>query len=195
MLLKAGTLQAIRDGSVTLQFRRWRRPTVKAGGTLLTAVGELAIEAVDRVEPGSITAAEALQAGFPDRDALLARLEGRTGNLYRIRLSWLREDPRSALRESLPGDDELDALVRKLSHLDSRSRRDPWTRETLRALRDHPGVRAAELAEAAGMETRPFKADVRKLKTLGLTESLEVGYRLSPRGAAVLARLEEERGP
>lgn len=53
-------------------------------------------------------------------------------------------------------------------------------------IRDRPGVRAADLAAAAGRETLPFKRDVRKLKELGLTESLEVGYRLSPRGAALL---------
>ena len=31
-----------------------------------------------------------------------------------------------------------------------------------------------------------FKVNVRKLKGLGLAESLEVGYRLSPRGRALL---------
>jgi hypothetical protein len=39
------------------------------------------------------------------------------------------------------------------------------------------------------LETQAFKTDVRKLKGLGLTESLEVGYRLSPRGVALLAAL------
>jgi hypothetical protein len=39
------------------------------------------------------------------------------------------------------------------------------------------------------MEKAPFKANVRKLKGLGLTESLEIGYRLSPRGRAVLRHL------
>jgi hypothetical protein len=34
----------------------------------------------------------------------------------------------------------------------------------------------------------PFKLDVRKLKELGLTESLPVGYRLSPRGEFLLQR-------
>jgi len=34
-----------------------------------------------------------------------------------------------------------------------------------------------------------FKRRVRQLKELGLTESLEVGYRLSPRGRAVLKDL------
>jgi hypothetical protein len=42
----------------------------------------------------------------------------------------------------------------------------------------------------AGMETAPFKRNVRKLKELGLTESLEVGYRLSPRGQAFMKTLK-----
>ena len=47
---------------------------------------------------------------------------------------------------------------------------------------------STELAAAAGQERAYFKLRVRRLKALGLTESLEVGYRLSPRGAAYLAR-------
>jgi hypothetical protein len=39
------------------------------------------------------------------------------------------------------------------------------------------------------MEMPPFKVNVRKLKALGLTESLEIGYRLSARGHAWLARV------
>ena len=49
-----------------------------------------------------------------------------------------------------------------------------------------PATRAPELAAELGRETAPFKADVRKLKELGLTESLDRGYRLSPRGQAYL---------
>ena len=37
-----------------------------------------------------------------------------------------------------------------------------------------------------GRERLAFKADVRKLKNLGLTLSHEVGYSLSPRGQAYL---------
>ena len=58
----------------------------------------------------------------------------------------------------------------------------------LRRRLDRPEVRAADLAAAAGRERLAFKADVRKLKELELTESLEVGYRLSPRGRALLDR-------
>ena len=49
-----------------------------------------------------------------------------------------------------------------------------------------PATRAADLAAGFGRETLPFKNDVRKLKNLGLTESLEVGYQLSPRGRAFI---------
>ncbi len=58
---------------------------------------------------------------------------------------------------------------------------------TLRLIAERPAVRAADLAAAVGREKAPFKLDVRKLKNLGLTLSLDVGYRLSPRGEAYLA--------
>jgi predicted transcriptional regulator len=61
-----------------------------------------------------------------------------------------------------------------------------WTYECLQAIADNPGKRAPDLAESFGRETAPFKRDVRKLKELGLTESLEIGYRLSKRGQQTL---------
>jgi hypothetical protein len=45
------------------------------------------------------------------------------------------------------------------------------------------------LARQAGADVLSFKRRVRRLKEPGLTESLEVGYRLSPRGRALLERL------
>jgi hypothetical protein len=72
-----------------------------------------------------------------------------------------------------------------MARLDARAP-EPWTRSTLTLVRSHPGLRAADLCKLAGQEKDAFKMNVRKLKTLGLTESLEVGYRLSPRGAAIL---------
>ncbi|MGH3360901.1 MAG: hypothetical protein ACRDOM_00450, partial [Nocardioides sp.] len=61
-----------------------------------------------------------------------------------------------------------------------------WTRDTLALIDAHPEVRAPDLAARVGRETAEFKRDVRKLKELGLTESLDIGYRLSPRGEAVV---------
>jgi hypothetical protein len=73
-----------------------------------------------------------------------------------------------------------------LEQLDARATDGPWTLKTLEIIRAHPGLRAADLCRLVGFERLPFKVNVRKLKALGLTESLEVGYRLSPRGAAFL---------
>ena len=61
----------------------------------------------------------------------------------------------------------------------------PWTRSTLRQIQRLPGVVSTELAAEAGQERAAYKLRVRRLKALGLTESLERGYRLSPRGAGL----------
>ncbi len=67
---------------------------------------------------------------------------------------------------------------------------EPWTWRTLAQIRDHPGVVSTELAAEVGEERAYFKLRVRRLKALGLTESLEIGYLLSPRGEALLAAHE-----
>ncbi|MGH9236256.1 MAG: hypothetical protein ACRD0R_23285, partial [Acidimicrobiales bacterium] len=184
------------DGSVTLAFRRWRRQAAKAGGRQRTPVGELAIDAVDEVTVGDITESDARRAGYVDLDELLAELARHPdGALYRIELHLAGADPRIALREQadLP-DGEWRAVAARLARLDRSSRHGPWTATVLRLIADRPAVRAGDLAASLGRATQPFKVDVRKLKELGLTESLEVGYRLSPRGRTVLDRLSEAEG-
>lgn len=66
MLIKREVLEAIRRGEITLQFRRWTRPSVKAGGTLKTKVGLLRIGRIDEMNPADVTAADARKAGFKD---------------------------------------------------------------------------------------------------------------------------------
>ena len=83
--------------------------------------------------------------------------------------------------------DEAAALGARLAGMDERSRHGPWTAQTLGLIRARPHIVASQLAGDVGRETAPFKADVRKLKRLGLTISHEVGYELSPRGRAFLA--------
>jgi len=130
--------------------------------------------------------ADARRAGYPSRAALLEELSGRDGRTYRIALRFAGEDPRRQLRERGKLDaSELEGVLGRLDRLDRASRHGPWTRAVLELIRERPGVRAPGLAASMGRETKPFKADVRKLKELGLTESLEVGYRLSPRGKTV----------
>jgi hypothetical protein len=54
-------------------------------------------------------------------------------------------------------------------------------------------VAASKLARSLGRETLPFKVDVRKLKKLGLTQSFEVGYGLTPRGETFLKQEGKRR--
>lgn len=187
MLLDRRTLQGIAEGSITIVLRRWRRPSVKSDGTLLTAIGQLAIDAVDAIPEAEIDSDTAKAAGFNSRDDALAALAGREGDLYRIRIRLIGPDPREALRgaDSLT-DADMQELVGRLDRLDARR---SWTRATLQLIATHPRHRAPELAAMRGRDVLPFKQDVRKLKALGLTESLDVGYRLSPRGQALLSRL------
>ena len=74
MLIKQKTLKGIVEGRITLAFRRWKRPTVKSGGSLRTSIGVLAIEAVDAVDEKRITNVQAKRAGYSSREELLAEL-------------------------------------------------------------------------------------------------------------------------
>lgn len=189
MLFRQALLDGIRDGTVALAFRRWRRPTVRTGGTLLTAVGQIEIRSVTVVAFSAISERDARRAGYPSRDALIAELEQRPeGEIYRVELGPIRADPRIALRR-VPAttDVDLHELQERLRRMDSRSADGPWTRRTLQLIASRPGVRAGDLCAELGQEKDEFKARVRRLKALGLTESLEIGYRLSLRGTSLLA--------
>jgi hypothetical protein len=195
MLFRQDSLDGIREGRITLAFRRWRRPTVRTGGTLMLPIGQLQIVEVRQIAEEDITDADARRAGYASRQALREELAGRTeGTLYRIELGALGPDPRIALRlRGSLSDGELAALGGKLAKLDASAPGGPWTRRVLELIRDNPAIRAGDLCTAVQMERLSFKANVRKLKALGLTESLEVGYRLSPRGEALLSDGDELR--
>lgn len=188
MLFRQEFLDGIREGRITLAFRRWRRPSVRTGGTLMMPIGQLQIGDVRPIATDEISADDAVRAGYPSRESLLEELAAREGTLYRIDLGALGPDPRIALRASAALDEaELEVVTARLERLDSHAADGPLTRRVLELIRDRPGVRAADLCRAMDMDKLPFKTHVRKLKTLGFTESLEVGYRLSPRGVALLA--------
>ncbi|GAA2862494.1 hypothetical protein GCM10010517_21450 [Streptosporangium fragile] len=189
MLLTDAVARGVADGVITTVFRRWSRPNVRAGGTLRTSAGVLAIDAVEPVEPASVTDEDARAAGAASAAELFASLGGTAADtLFRIRVRWAGPDPRDALSEDADLDDAQVAEIReRLARMDRR-RAEPWTHGMLRLIAARPGERAADLAAVLGRETAAVKLDVRKLKELGLTHSLTVGYRLSPRGEAYLAR-------
>lgn len=193
MLFRQAALDGIQAGAIRLAFRRWRRPTVRAGGTLLTPVGQLEIGTVTRVTAIEISEADAQLAGYADRAQLLADLDRRAeGSIYRIEIARLLPDPRLALRETVPTELDITALIARLARLDARSPVGPWTTRVLELIAAQPAVCAGNLARQFGLEKEAFKTNVRKLKSLGLTESLEIGYRLSSRGVAVLSALRQK---
>lgn len=186
MLLDRRTADGIADGSVALAFRRWATPRVRAGGSFLSVVGVVRVGTVSQVDPAAVSLDEARAAGASSVDEVVG---GRTElPLFRVEVSWGGPDPRDAL--SSDASFTAEALAEVTATLARWDARTPWTRETLELIRDRPATRAPDLAASVGRETAPFKRDVRRLKELGLTHSLEVGYRLSPRGQAYLERRE-----
>jgi len=179
----------IADGTVTLAFRRWRRPTVVAGRRYRTAGGRIEVISVDVVDPVDISDAEAERSGHESADAIRSQLRGEPEwPVFRVEFRRLDEpDPRAVLANSADlTDADVEAIDRRLDRLDRSSKHGAWTRQTLQLIAEHPERRAPDLAEMVGRDIQPFKLDVRKLKNLGLTLSLNPGYRLSPRGAAYL---------
>lgn len=201
MLISKPIAEAIRAGTVTTQYRRWDVPRVKVGATQLTPAGVVRFTRVARVNDLSrLTDRAARAAGMKDADALRRALapkpdrkpsaRGARGgeHVYRVNLEWVGEDPRLALREEIPDDAACAELRTRTDVLDRRLGAG-WTRDTLEWIRDNPRVVSKVLAERRGVDLLPMKTDIRKLKALGLTISHDVGYELSPRGAAYLAWL------
>lgn len=192
MLFRQDILRRIAAGEVTLAFRRWRRAPPAAGARLLTAIGVLSLDRVDIVTDDDVTDADARRSGVASRAELLASLAA-SGTLLRIELRLITEDPRAALREERLNAESGPAMTRRLQALDRHSDT-PWTQQVLDAIGARSGTPARELARDAGVDVALFKRRVRRLKALGLTESLAVGYRLSPRGRDALRHLVDTGG-
>lgn len=191
-------LEAIRRGEIDLAFRRWDRPRVKVGTRLRTAVGLVEVVSVDQVPLSALRAADARRAGAASLAALKEALAPRAERpVFRIGVRFAGTDPRETLRDTVPEPAEVATILTGLDRLDAASPIGPWTRATLRIIDTNPEVRAPELAAQLDRPTPEFKRDVRKLKERGLTESLAIGYRLSPRGEAVLDHEDgsRERAP
>jgi hypothetical protein len=188
MLFKRQVLEGIARGEVTLAFRRWKRPQIRSSGRLRTALGEVRFGEVQLIEATAVSENEARKAGFETLAALMHDLHsGDDRQLFRIEINGLDDDTRAELR----ADDELDdetvaVLTEKLQRWDQSNNMAGYHRGILKEISENPGVPAARLADLFKVEKMKFKRDVSKLKDLCLTESLDLGYRLSPRGARFL---------
>jgi hypothetical protein len=197
MLFTAATLRGLTEGRVICTYRRWEVVRPKVGSRFTTAAGVVEVTSITAADERRLTEQDAVDAGFDSIGALVKWTSAKgQGDLYRVGIVLAGPDRRVALRDSdqLAAAD-VSALSARLERMD-RAAEQPWTHSTLRQIQRQPGVVSTELAAEAGQERRAYKLRVRRLKALGLTESLERGYRLSPRGQAYLERLDaaEEKG-
>jgi biotin operon repressor len=187
----------IHSGAIVLAFRRWKRSQVAPGRRYRTGIDMVEVESVDVVEPSSVDATQVREAGYASVGELLADLRGDPAlPVYRIRLRRIDEpDPRDELaRAASLTEADVAAITSRLERMDRASNRGPWTGAVLALIADSPGVVSTVLAEAMGWERQDFKLHVRRLKELGLTRSLDVGYRLSPRGESYLNQQRTRHG-
>jgi len=191
MLFKARFYAHIVDGSITRTFRRWKRLQVVPGNRYRQPFGEIEVLSASEIEERSITSHDADIAGYESRDDLLAELRKYgEGTLYRIDFRFAGADQRIALRQKDNlSEADIDTLMQRLTRLDKASSHGPWTRKALELIDRNPAIVSTILAAQMGLDRPVFKINIRKLKEAGLTESLEVGYRLSPRGKRLLAHL------
>jgi hypothetical protein len=161
----------------------------------MTQGGVVGIDSVEVVTEDDITEMDAREAGYGTKVNLIEKLNYRDDPIYRMRVRWIGEDPRMALRENDDlSEDELVDVIAKLEKLDKNSKRGPWTHQYLQLIHDMPNTYSGLLADYLGLSIPEFKPWVRKLKALGLTESLHPGYKLSPRGEEVLDELRRLDG-
>jgi len=187
VLLNRDTAEGIANGSITLVLRRWDVPRARAGGTQRTMAGTIRIDDVTEYPGGyRVTAAQARAAGYPDAATAQKDLNRRPAeHTYAIAVSYLAPDERPDLAaDARLSTADVEAIAARLDRWDAATQ--PWTRQYLAMIDANEAVRAPDLADRVGMDVPRFKRRVRQLKGLGLTTSLEVGYRLSPRGRAFL---------
>jgi hypothetical protein len=199
LLFKKAFWEGLTSGAITLTFRRWQKSHVRAGGRYRChPIGVLEVDGVKTVLVSSLTEEDAKRAGFPSLEALVGYL-GELGPLddatevHRVELHHGGDGDRvsTALDDQL-SKEAVAEIREKLARLD---RKKPWTKQTFALIEKHPRTAASKLAAKVKRETAEFKADVVKLKKLGLTQSFEVGYEISPRGRAYLAATRRPRKP
>jgi hypothetical protein len=189
MLFSRDAASGLADGTITLTFRTWSRPQAREGGRYRTWGLLLEVDTVSRVDPASIGDGDARRAGFPSADVLRQKLGAAENQVWRIEFRCVGADDRIARRgDSTLDTEKLAKLETRLARFDQASPTGPWTRSTLQLIASNPGVVSTILARRANLDRMLFKRNVRKLKELGLTESLDVGYRLSALGKAFVDR-------
>ena len=180
--------RGVLSGRITVSFRNWKRPHAAVGGIYrLRPSGAVKVTGVRPVRLCVIEADDLRRSGFESVAAVAEFLKlPESASVTRVEFE-LTDEPAGKPLPELSADD----VVTRLQATDRRSAT-PWTADVLALIRDHPATRAGDLAPRMGWDTPAFKANVRKLKRIGLTQSLETGYRLTDMGEQVAALLIDE---
>jgi hypothetical protein len=195
MLFQRRFHERILSGEIRCTVRIWQRPHVKVGGRYTLGRGAIVVDKIYETQLDDITAALARRCGFESLvDLMKVAKHGPGERVFVIDFHFdAKAGARPAPSTGAVSAEELAELVQRLEAMDRRSRTGAWTLATLRAIGARPGVLAAKLASSLGRPRDEFKRDVRKLKALGLTFSLEIGYRLTPKGEALVLALKSEQ--
>ena len=195
LLFKKSFHDGLTSGAITLTFRRWQKPHVKARGRYRChPIGVLLVDALELVTAKSITTADAKRAGFDSRAALIDYLSDlgpldETTEIWRVELHHAGDGDRVELAmEDALTEADIAAIRARLAKFDEAVR---WTAKTMAIILEHPRLSASQLAKKLKRETPELKVDIRKLKKLGLTQSFEVGYEIAPRGRAYLEAIDK----
>lgn len=199
LLFKKAFHAGLVDGSITRTFRLWEKPHVKVGGRYrVHPIGVVEVKKVEHRRLGALTEADAKAGGFDSVASLREYMRPVAKTpltdetlVFDVTLIHGGDGDRVqlALEDRLTTED-VELVKAKLARLDGRR---PWTMTVLKLIVKRPRIAASKLAASLKRETLPFKEDVRKLKRLGLTQSFEVGYEVSPRGLAFLAAVTTAR--
>ena len=183
--------QGILAGRITVSFRNWKRPHTAVGGVYrLRPSGAVRVTGVRSVRLSDIGPDDLRRSGFDSVAEVAGFLKlPESAKVTRVEFKLTDEPAGKPLPEL-----SADEVVTRLQATDRRSAA-PWTAGVLALIRAHPATRAGDLAPRMGWETPVFKANVRKLKALGLTQSLETGYRLTDLGEQVAALMNDGRTP
>jgi hypothetical protein len=178
-------------GEITVTWRLWKYAHVKAGRVYGLGTGSIEVEDVRAVRAAEVSDADARDVWLPDAASLIELASSHTGRevtpdtiLYRVQFRY-RPQPVERPRLSIP------EIAQRLDRLDASSPVGPWTVAILRLIEENPGRVARKLAVELSLPTVYFKTNVRKLKALGLTVSLPVGYELSEVGQTYLDSLDD----
>ena len=192
MLFKQRDLDQIKNGEISVAFRKWKKPRVKKDTLLKTSIGLIRIIEISKTRLDLISTGDLQRAGHSSLEALKKLIENREGDIFKISLKYFGPDPRIELRNNTDiSDIEIETILTKLKKLDLYSRRGAWTQRVLTSIKEKPELRAKDLAVLLGEEKEWLKLNVRKLKNLGLTVSLKTGYCISPRGEVILNKLNQ----